>query len=113
MYQINKATVYKGRAAEFSVIYVDEKGNEYDTCNCTSALVRIENQDGTFLEKAPSTGIIWGTTKKTYLHVYTFSAAETALFKAGIKPLQVKLSYGENYSKIEFKEFLTVLNDLF
>ncbi len=114
MFKLNKATVYKGRAAQIPVCFVDEDGVNLHTCGITGSTIRIENQDGSFIEKAASTGLAWGTPDQTYLYIYPFTSEETALFKNGTeKSIFLKVIFGENCMKYEFKKFLTIFDDVF
>lgn len=114
MYKFNKAIVYKGRANEIAVCFVDENYNSLPTCGISSSSIRIENEDGSFIEKVATQGLAWGLPDKNYLYIYPFTADETNLFKAGVdKSIFLKISFGADCMKYEFKKFLTVLDDVF
>ncbi len=115
MYELNKAVINKGRAAQVAVCLIDTlSGANLFTCGMTSTVIRIENQDGTFIEKVAATGLSWGLPDPTTLHVYEFSADETALMKTGVdRSVWVKVIFGANFMKYEMKKFLTVQDDAF
>ena len=114
MFKMNKAVVYKGRASEIAVCFVDQDCNNLHTCGITGSFLRIENQDGSFIEKAASSGIAWGAPESTYMYIYPFTAEETALFKLGVDlSVYLKIVFGANSMKYEFKKFLLVMNDVF
>ncbi len=114
MYKFNKACVYKGRASQIAVVFVDENGVNLHTCGMTASTIRIENEDGSFIEKVAGSGISWGAPDQTYLHLYDFTPEETALFKKGLeRSIFLKISFGTPFLKFEFKKFLNVYEDLF
>ncbi len=114
MYDFNKATIYKGRAVQIPVCFVDSDKQNLPTCGITGSTVKIENQDGSFIEKAAATGIAWGVVCQTYMYIYQFTPEETALFLPGNDlSLYLTILFGENHYKYEFKKFLTVVEEIF
>jgi hypothetical protein len=114
MYKTNKAQVTRGQAGEVAATLVDPQGNAFFTCGLTGITMRIENEDGSFLEKAASTGTSWGLPEKTYMYIFGFTPEETALFKVGSDlSVWLKCSFGVNDTKYEMARFLTVMADLY
>ncbi len=114
MYKFNKSVVYKGRATQIAVCLVDDQNLQLPTQGITGSFVRIENEDGSFIEKAASTGIAWGVVEQTFLYIYPFTKEETMLFKKGTdKSLFLKICFGDNCYKYEYKTFLKVFDDIF
>jgi hypothetical protein len=114
MYQTNKLKTYKGRACELALTLIDDLGNQLPTCGLTSAVIRIPNEDGSFIEKAASRGLVFGICESTSIYVYAFTAEEAALFKVG-RDMDVGLTigFGTDSWKVSMKGALTVLNEVF
>ncbi len=113
-YRLNKGFIYKGRAAQVAVCFVDDNANNLHCCGITGSSIRIENQDGSFIEKDASTGIAWGIPDLTYMYIYPFTPEETALMKARIDgSIWLKIKFGADSMKYEMKKFITVAEDVF
>ena len=115
MFKTNVMTCYKGRAYELGVFYIDANSNEISIAGLTGHYLRIQNQNGTFIEKMVTAGFGWGLQlNQNYLGVFAFTKDETALFKVGAnQSVFLKLVYGDNVVWQEIKGYLTVLPDLF
>lgn len=111
---MNKPTIYRGRSAEIGILLVDDDSKNFHTCGITGSFLRIENQDGSFIEKAASTGLAWGLPDLNYLYVYPFTDVETNAFNLGVDlSVWLNIIFGANSMKYEKKKYLTVLEDVF
>jgi hypothetical protein len=115
MYRFNKAEVFKGRATQFPVCLVDASANQLPTSGITAAFLRIENEDGSFIEKQSTAGIVWGISpEQTFLQIFPFTKEETALFKSGLDmKVWLKLVFGENEMKYEIPAYLKVYDEVY
>ncbi len=113
MFQLNKAEVYRGQPAQFALVMVDAAGRQLPTCGLTGVVVLVQNEDDTFTEKAPDGVQIWGYGEQTNLYVFSFTDAETPLFKLGAeRSVYVKIAFTTGELKFEFKKCLTVLEEI-
>ncbi len=116
MYRMNKQTLFRGRAAQVCVTFVDKNNNNEQlfTCGITGSKIRVQNEDESFTEKVASSGLVWGIPQKTYIYIYDFTAEETALMKLGAdQSLFLQIDFGADFSRHEMKQFLTIIDDAF
>lgn len=114
MYQTNKASLYRGRPHDLVVTLVDSAGEQFHTCGFTGTMIRLEKQDGSFLEKTPSGGFQFGVLNPTFMQVFSLTAEETALLKLGPEQsVFLKIIFGANSAKYQLKRFLEVSEDIF
>ncbi len=115
MYKFNKASVYRGRAYDLAVCYLDELSNQIPTNGLTSHYLKVQLQDLSWLDKLCGSGFGWGLQlNQTYLGVFSFTKEETALFKIGPnQSVFLKLCYGENIIYQEIKSYLFVYPEIF
>ncbi len=115
MFKANKVVCYRGRAYDLPVFYLNESLNQINTFGLTDHFLKIQNQDGSWIEKQCLNGFQFGLPlNRTYLGVFSFSAAETALFKLGAnQSVFLKLIFGDNVVFQEIKSYLFCYADRF
>jgi len=112
-FEINKFKAYRGRACQFAILMVDEDGDPIPVEGLQTITALIQNEDGSYLEKAAAGGVTWGLGEKVTLYYFTFTAEETEVWKLGDnRAIFVRIGFTATTIMHEFNTFLDVAEEL-
>lgn len=113
-FEINEATIVRGRLNTIGVLFMDQNKDRLPTCAHTTARIHLINDDDSVLVKERATNVKWGQGQANVVSTFSIDAAESALLKLQTKAdLQLEIVFASFTLKRKIPGFLTVVDPAF